>query len=48
MLLDAAACRTGLGELYADMKADYRNNGQDLSILAKRWKHIEPVFGMIS
>lgn len=41
----AAASRTRLAELYADMKADYRNNGQDLSILAKRWKHIEPVFG---
>jgi integrase len=41
----AAASRTRLRELYEDMKADYRNNGADLSILEKRWKHLDPVFG---
>jgi integrase len=42
----AAASRRRLSELYEDMKADYRNNGADLGILAKRWKHLEPVFGV--
>lgn len=41
----AAVSRTRLGELYEDMKADYRNKGQDLRTLAKNWKHVEPVFG---
>jgi hypothetical protein len=29
----AAASRIRLAELYADVQADYRNNGQDLAIL---------------
>jgi integrase len=40
-----AASRVKLSELYADLKGDYRNKGQDLETLAVRWKHLEPAFG---
>jgi integrase len=41
----AVASRTRLRELYDDMRADYLNNEAGVSILEKRWKHLEPVFG---
>jgi integrase len=41
----AAASKVRFAELYTDMQADYRNKGSDLGVLAKRWKHLEPVFG---
>lgn len=41
----AAVSRARLAELYDDMRADYRNKGQDLATLGDRWKHLEPAFG---
>lgn len=41
----AAASRVRVSELYDDVRADYRNKGQDLETLAVRWKHLEPAFG---
>jgi integrase len=41
----AAVSKVRLAELYADIEADYRNKGQDLRTLTRRWNHLEPVFG---
>jgi hypothetical protein len=41
----AAVSKVRLGELYEDVRADYRNRGQRLDILETRWTHIEDFFG---
>lgn len=41
----SAASRVKVSELYADLKADYRNKAQDLGTLGVRWKHLEAAFG---
>lgn len=42
---DPDAARTRVTDLWADLEADYRINGQHVADLAKRWKHLEPAFG---
>lgn len=39
------AARTRVAELWADLQRDYAINGRRLEDLAKRWLHLEPVFG---
>lgn len=39
------AARTLVVELWSDLQRDYAINGRRLEDLAKRWLHLEPVFG---
>jgi integrase len=41
----AAVSKVKLGELYADLRADYVNKGQNVDDLVGSWKHVEDFFG---